>query len=318
MSRKPDGYDELTRLVSALLDGWLTAEEMADLEALLRQNAATRQLYMQLVDQEIELSCLVVSAQGETSVRDKPLTLDRPVRTTGGANRLWRRWLLGGAVAAGLVALLVVLIPIDRFRQGRVPSPQPPLSGASIRDSWVEDFERGLRSPWYGRIVSNNLPVGSKYGIAAVLREYPVGGPAYVIQLPEDWNQGLFALTAGSTLNVTYRLDTPTYVNVFMHTIPVDRGAVGYEMYQLKGDGFRGRMGEWQTASVPFSQFIRKIPVGPTGTRQFVGGPPRSGEFVTTLSFSSVDRLDLVIDRVWITPTKPMREETPPMQGSPP
>ena len=60
MSAKPEHYAELTRLISGLLDERLEAAERARLELLLESDPAARRIYLQLVNQEIELECLVV------------------------------------------------------------------------------------------------------------------------------------------------------------------------------------------------------------------------------------------------------------------
>lgn len=320
MTAKPENYEELTRLVSALLESRLSAPERARLESLLQASPQARRLYMQMVDQEVELPCLMVPGRREGNERDKisPLIESSFAESlvTSPKRKVYQK--LAAAAAVLLIGTaLALVIWRNGLQKASVHGPKPEITDALARQTWSEDFENAARSPWYGRLVTNNLPPGSQYGITAVVREYPAGGSAYVIQLPEDWRRGLFALAAGSTLNVTYRLGNPSYVNIFMHTIPVEPLAVGYEMYQLKVDRFPGRPGPWQTASIPFSQFVRKVTVEPEGTRQFVGGPPRTGELVTTIVFSSVEPLDFVIDQVWVTATGPAREEIAPLPNAP-
>ena len=294
MSRNPQD-EELTRLISGLLDGRLSAAEHERLESLLLADMQARRLYMQMVDQEIELPCLIASAQGEAATREEVgAWMEPPLASARG---LWQRWVLAAAGAVALIVLAIVVLQRPRSSQmAAVPA---------VSDSWSEDFERGAPTLWYGRIVTNDLPPGSKYGIAPIMREYATGDAPYVLQLPEDWNQGLFALTNESTLHVTYRLGNRGHVNVFMHTIPIEPNATDYAMYQLRGTPFSGRTGEWHTATIRFSDFVRKVEGEPGGARLFVGGPPQPGELVTTLSFSSVEPIDFVVDRVWITPGAP-------------
>jgi hypothetical protein len=301
MIRDPE-REELTRLISGLLDDQLSSAEQERLESMLKADPHARRLYMQMIDQEIELPCLVASAEGKAAAQPLARDFGRERRRDPTAvGVLSRRWVFGAAIALGMMILLVTLAWFQKSQRS-----QPVTPVVSAHDSWQEDFEGNLRASWYGRMVTNNLPAGSKYGIAPIVREYPEGDPSYVIQLPEDWNQGLFALTTGSTLNVTYRKGNRAHINVFMHTIPSELGPEQYAMYQLGGAApFSGRIGEWLTVSIPFSQFVRKVAVEPGGARQFVGGPPRAGERITTLVFSSVEEADLVIDRVWVTPTRP-------------
>lgn len=293
MSRNPK-EEELTRLISALLDGRLSPQEHERLESLLLNEQQARRLYMQMVDQEIELPCLIASAQGKVAMGHvSPSTQRGPQRV---------RWVFAAAGAVGVLTLLAIIVLQRPPAKSVIESSQRMAPLPSVSGTWAEDFEGRAPTLWYGRIVTNDLPSGSKYGIAAAMREYPTGGPAYVVQLPEDWSQGLFALTTQSTMHVTYRLGNTGHVNVFMHTIPIEANATDYAMYQLRGTPFSGQTGQWHTASIPFAQFVRKVEVEPGGARSFVGGPPQPGELVTTLSFSSVDPIDFVVDRVWITP----------------
>ena len=292
MSTKPDSYEELTRLVSALLDGLLSIEESARLQSLLESDPAARSVYMQMIDQEIELSCLIGSSDAESRVR---FLATLPSRQPAAR----RRWPAFAAAAVVLLAaaLLALLMP-PGWRSSRSSSIPRQFT---VPDTWAEDFENGALSQWFGRLQRANLPAGSKYAIATAVREYPPVGPHYVIQLPADWSQGLFTLTTNSTLHVTYFLGTPGNVNVFMHTLPSNKEFGRYSMFQLFSGQFPGPRGEWRTASIPFSRFVRKVP-GPGGGMEFVGGSPEAGERVTTLAFSSLEEIDFVIDRIWITP----------------
>jgi len=308
-------HEELTRLISGLLEKRLSPAEHERLESLLAADPQARRFYMQMIDQEIELPCLVASA-GEPAAPHESPSGQNTINGFDAVRSLWRRWVFGTALALGMLIVLIMFALPHWFRKPAARAPQPITSTLSLTDSWAEDFESGASTGWHGRIVTTNLPVGSKYGIAAVVKEFPEAESSYNIQLPENWERGLVALTTESTLNVTYRLGNRTHVNVFMHTISPETGERKYEMYQLRtGGGFPGRSGRWQTVSIPFSSFVRKIVVEPGGFPTFVGGPPRAGEPVTALSFSSMEPSDLVIDRVWITPTGPAREEIVPLRN---
>jgi hypothetical protein len=199
---------------------------------------------------------------------------------------------------------LALVLSRNRLEDKIANGPKAAMPAPLLSESWSEDFEQGALRGWTGTLTSNDLPAGSRFGISTVSREYPNGEIARLIQLPEDWSEGLFALTTGSTLHVSFRVENRAHINVFMHTIPSDPNVNGYEMYQFEGAPFQGRTDEWRTASIPFSKFVRKVVVKPGGTREFVGGPPSAGERVTTLSFASVENIDLVIDRVWVTPAQ--------------
>jgi hypothetical protein len=73
-------------------------------------------------------------------------------------------------------------------------------------------------------------------------------------------------------------------------------------MFQLTGSAFPDVAGRWQTASIPFSLFQRKVPDAARGGLTFTGGGPKNGERVAALIFSAPHAIDLTIDRIWITP----------------
>ncbi|MCI0541442.1 MAG: hypothetical protein L0Z50_40095 [Verrucomicrobiales bacterium] len=322
MTPQPKNYEELTKLISALLEGRLTERERTRLEALLQADSQARRLYMQMIDQEVELSCLLVPADVQDHERAKilPLIQCLPEKPILSSPKRWPRWRLAAAAAVLLLfgTVFAVVVSRDHFWEKPADAPQQPITNPRVPDKWIEDFEQGLLRGWVGTLVTSNLPPGSQYGIAAVVREDASGGDVRVIQLPEDWHRGLFALTTESALNLTYRIANRGHVNVFMHTIPSDPGVNGYHMYQLGTAPFwSAGFGEWRTVSIPFSQFARKVVVKPRGTREFVGGPPQPGELVTTLSFSSMEKIEFFIDRVWVTPMGKPREEITPVRNSP-
>lgn len=291
---KPNCYEELTRLVSALLDGQLSVQESARLESLLESDPAARSVYMQMIDQEIELSCLIGPADIESKVSFLATLPPRGAEEAVYGGR--RRMVLAAAAVLLLAGVVFAVLLSGRSRSDRITAPRH----VGEPGAWAADFESGALAQWFGRIVSDNLPAGSQYGVAMAVRDYPPVGPHYVIQLPEDWKRGLFTLTTNSTLHVTYYLGTPGAVNVFMHTLPLEGKA--YSMFQLFSGQFPGRPNDWRTGSIPFSRFVRKVP-GAGGGLEFAGGPPEPGERVTTLVFSSLQEIDFVIDRIWITPT---------------
>src|SRR5687768_13988645 len=101
---KPNCYEELTRLVSALLDGQLSAEESARLQSLLESDPAARSGYMQMIDQEIELSCLLGSADVESKVSFLATLPARKAEEAASGRRYWR------VFAAAAVVLLVGVV----------------------------------------------------------------------------------------------------------------------------------------------------------------------------------------------------------------
>jgi hypothetical protein len=293
-------YEELTRLISALLDRDLTEPERARLEARLQTDAQARRLYMQMVDQEIELSCLqVAGTQEERAGKILPLLQPGETKATELASGRRPRWLAAAAILVLATAMATVVFR-NRPGAGSVPQPSPPRAESLSDATWSEGFEQGLPPGWTGRLVSTNLPAGSKHGVAAGPRQSQ-DGVYHAIQLPEDWNRGLFALSEDSTLHITYRFVKGAHVNVFMHAVPADTSISTPSMFQLSPHQFPRSARQWQMASIPFSSFVRKVR-SPEGRMEFIGGPPAAGERVATISFSWPEEIDFVIDRIWVTP----------------
>jgi hypothetical protein len=294
---------------------------------LLETDAEARRLYIQLIDQEVELPCLVVS---EATLAELNLVPVLPARRAPPRIQ-WRRRVQSLAAAVVLLAAaLWALLPTVEWRRKNevndVPVPpgtrekKIPQAASSFRpspapDAWKEDFESGTAAGWTGQLTAAGLPSGSGFGMTPVAMRYP-DAIAYGIRMPEEWDQGLFQLAQRSTLHVTYRLGPGGNVNVFMHTIGTASDGYEFQMYQLRPSQAFRNTGEWLTASIPFGQFVRKIPVQPGGNMAFAGGPPQAGELVTTIMFSSPSEIDLVIDKVSITPDGPAREEVRPMAPS--
>jgi hypothetical protein len=284
--------EDTARLISALLDEQIEEDERVRLELLIETDAAARRLYFQMIDHEIELSCLFV-----------PADAGKVVSLASGARRSqrMRRWFAAAALIAALAALWLLFLPRGTKRPADF-----------VSKTWSADFENGTAPRWVGELVSADLPRGSRYAIRT-MRETNANGVLYRIELPADWNTGLFALTARSTLHMNYRIGQQTGLDVLLHTMSDDRGIEKNSMFRLTGARFPGSAGVWQTASIPFALFQRKVSDPATGEMTFSGGSPRAGEVVAAMSFSLPFELDLVIDRIWITPTGPAQETITPL-----
>lgn len=172
---------------------------------------------------------------------------------------------------------------------------------------WGEDFEGGLPTGWRGQLVSEGLPPGSKHGLKAVRTQEP-WGTFHVVEPPAEWNHGLVILNTNSVLHLTYRMGKPTWLNVFMHTIPPHAAPGEKAMFVLRSAEFPGARTGWATVSIPFARFVRKVPDAVTGELRFTGGQPMNGERVCTIVFTAPHELDLVFDKIWVTPEGPTEE----------
>jgi hypothetical protein len=288
---------ELTRLISGLFDQQLTAEQRARLELLLESDPDARRLYFQMVDQELELECRL------GPVHLAPAHTLAPERLSHGPRIVWRIAL----AAAAAIALLFLLWPKHE------PSPASrSISPIAAVGAWQEDFEGGALGDWSGELVSANLPPPGRFAIRATVTADP-DGPIYRLASPENWRAGLVALTESSTLHITYRFASETsWINVFIHTMTPDGASPS--MFQLKAQQFPGAHNQWQTATIPFRLFQRKIPDPITGAPVFIGGGPVAGEHLAALVISAPHPIDLIIDRIWVTPTGPTQELIEPLR----
>jgi hypothetical protein len=297
-STKPEHYEDLTRLISALLDGRLSEVERVQLETLLESDARARRLYLHFIDQEVELSCLVAPA-AQPAAEEKVVRLVEDVRN-GQPARAGGFWRFAAAAVFVLAAAVLAFVVLRRERATGTALPKPSVSPTQPVIVWNEDFEAGMSNGWLGRVVGTGLPTGNAQGVAPAIERWPEG-EHHTIRLPESWDRGLFALDEKSTLHVTYRFARGTHVNAFMHVMPAEANSPP-SMFQLREPAFPRRSQRWQTVSIPFSKFVRKVRTQ-EGRMEFAGGPPANGERVASLAFSSPDEIDFVIDRIWVTST---------------
>ena len=110
-----------------------------------------------------------------------------------------------------------------------------------------------------GRFVTEGLPRGSKGGVAAVRATRTGEEDFFEIASPEVWQHGLFAFHPDSHLHVTYKMDRPNWVNVFV--IARGAGPNGRARRQLPVQRRRvlraARPGQWRTVSIPLAKLRR-------------------------------------------------------------
>jgi hypothetical protein len=289
-------FERTTRLISGLLDTQLSANERAQLEVLLETDSEARRLYLEMIDQELELTCRFMPVT-ENVACQTPVACDVVQRAVAeekgaGVGSWWRRNLK-------IAAVLAVAGTIALWMRTRV-SPWGD-DARRMPSTWSADFEDGNARGWVGELTSDDLPSGSRFAIRAI-RPDPIGAALTEIQMPANWQEGIFALSSSSTLNVSYRhTATHGWLNVFMHTSGADANVGQPSMFMLRPGHIPGPPGVWQTASIPFSGFVRKVIDPATGQLAFIGDAPRAGEVVFALSFSGSPNFDLVIDRIWVT-----------------
>jgi ferric-dicitrate binding protein FerR (iron transport regulator) len=168
----------------------------------------------------------------------------------------------------------------------------PPLS-----DAWNADLEDGTSTGWeHGLLVSENLPANSRWGLRAVRHEAEDGETYYSIGTDEEWSQGLFAPGPKSHLHITYKMDRPSWLNLFLITRTRDIEDPQFSGNFIFKEFPKLEPGQWVTISIPLQKF-RKLHSGPATIDELV-------PYRVIFNATAPDR-GLVIDRMWVTPDGP-------------
>ena len=153
---------------------------------------------------------------------------------------------------------------------------------------WVENFERGLPPDWIGRPVNDDLPEDSKVGVKGVaVRD--VHRPRREIRSPL-MTEGLFAWKSDSVLQLTYRVEPPGWFHIYLLARTYDDPQPVMTYCCVKPELWRQRPGDWQTATIPLSEFRR------TDANR---DEPTLGRIPLQISFSGPAGLEsVVVDRI--------------------
>ena len=162
---------------------------------------------------------------------------------------------------------------------------------------WSEDFEDGLPEHWQsGQFEANELPTESKGGVRAAKRE--INGEVsvlYEVISHDEWARGLFRYHEDLHLHVKFKMDQPSWINVFF--IARTNDPKNPKTFLHKFDEFPlGKAGEWCKVTIPLSEFQVKTSKG------FEDIPATPDELVFGMNFSSPSPdLGLVIDELSVT-----------------
>ena len=287
MNPSPDGLE----LISKLLDETISEDEFSTLHRLLEEDPGFRQLFMQAIDQEVELSCHQ-SATGGQQHRAPRISFAR------------RTLLL--AIVALLVVSLISIVVIETVRVTEEPEvvetpPQPDVQPnpetklrdvPSAADLWEESFEDGLPNGWEAEFVSTGLPPGSR-GAIRTISKTEAGRNYRNITPPMAWAPGHIKVGSNTHLHITFRVDNAADFDFFMLTHVPDPKRNDISLYKRNGSRINAKPGTWRKVSIPLTEFQRKD----AATETFVDGGPESGEVVWQLFVSAPNPyFDLVID----------------------
>ena len=171
-----------------------------------------------------------------------------------------------------------------------------------LTPDWAVDFEDGLPSGWgNGELVTEGLPGGSRGGVRTIREEVDdlESGFHWVLRSENAWLQGLFAFTKSSHLHLTYKLNRPKWINVFLQTRTADPRDLRFSANYLFNKLPSIPPGRWHTATIPLTEFER-----------LAGGNPALEELVPfKLMINSDTDRGLVVDRIWVTSDGPGKVE---------
>jgi len=262
--------EELSRLLSGLIDGRLTPAEQEQLERVLEGDAEARSLYMRYIDLEVELgSALIAPAAAPPQRKILPLFL---------------KWAAAALFVFGLfLAPFLMKPPVER------EAPKP------VGEGWVSDFENGSSEGWVGRWTTNDLPAGSRGSLSSVTVTNTYG-VFHEIRAPERWDTGHFTIHEDTHLHFVYRVETPAWFDIFFSTRPLDPREPVSVLHIFRDSRLWSEAGRWREATIPLALFKRKV------DERFADVPPVPGEAPVHFFFSAAENgLELSIDRIWVT-----------------
>ncbi len=303
--KRPQHFEPGVELISKLLDESITEAEFARLQDLLAGEADLRRVYLQMVDQEVELGCCEPFSASVPAIRRFP-------RRFGG---------LALAAAAVLVASLLALAlfswlarnsgdngeKIVDSEQLQPPMPPAPVPAPNVPDApplrriptapaqWTQDFEDGLPAGWLGEFVDTGLPDGSRGGVRTVSKTQD-GSEYRQIIPPISWAPGLVTIGSNTHLHLTLKIEQPAQFDLFMltHVPNPARGEV--QLYKFgQPILWEGAAGKWRRLSIPLKRFAWKN----AETESFVEDDiyPETGEVAWQIFVSAPNAaLELVID----------------------
>jgi hypothetical protein len=140
------------------------------------------------------------------------------------------------------------------------------------------------------------LPAGSRGATKAVRYSDWSGEITYGIRSNEAWVQGLFAIQKQSHLHLTFKMDSPSWINVFLSTRTSDPRAPSFSANYMFNSFPKITASQWQTVTIPLASF-KRLSAGTQPLEQLV-------PFKLIITTSGPE-LGFVVDRIWVTADGP-------------
>lgn len=307
------------QLISSLLDGSISDADFDRLHIMLEDDPELRRVYMQSVDQDVELSFRPPDA---SNVIVFPF-------------RWFPRPALAAAAILAIAALILFLLlnknpsgpdsldpstpvavnppptPETPTVQPDPPSPSPPPPAPapprtpptrpvpSTPDSWAVDFESGLPTGWDAEFASADLPRGSRGAVRTITKTSDESGNTVTyrnITPPMAWGTGHFTVREDTHLHMIFKLEKTGHFDIFMLTHSRDPGRTDTMLYKFDNGQLWSSEGKWQKTSIPLAHFQGKN----SDIGNFVDNlPPMDGEVAWQLFISAANNdLQMVIDEI--------------------
>jgi ferric-dicitrate binding protein FerR (iron transport regulator) len=239
--------------------------------------------------------------------RETPMVLATP---SARVEVVGTRFLIKAAAQRTNLSVTEGLVRLVRLRDGQavdvsggeraVVTQRKPLVVEAIpplADSWNADFETDSATGWeFGEIVTNDLPAKSRGALRAMRHEANDGETYYSVATDEAWGEGLFASGRNAHIHITYKMDRPDWLNLFISTRTDDAEQPEFSGNFVFNDFPQLAAGQWVTITIPLAKF-RKLHPGAATIDELV-------PYKLIFNATAPDR-QLVVDRVWVTPDGP-------------
>ncbi len=283
--KRPEQFERGSELIAKVLDQSVSEAEFGELQQLLEEDGALRHVYMQMVDQEVELGCCGSTISNK--VRLFPPQLSRFVLA---------------AAALVLISLLVFALfslysqnddvqivepetedpqPSETIVRSRPPRDVPPAPAI-----WAADFENGIPPGWEGEFVTTGLPEGSRGAIRTIPKSQD-GREYRQLLPPASWAPGHVRIGANTHLHLTLKVEQAAAYDVFMLTHVPNPARSELQLYKFGEAVLWEGEGQWRRLSIPLKWFAWKD----QATETFVEDDafPEAGEIAWQLFISSSD-----------------------------